>query len=384
MDQSSDAATHAVILGTEDTAADVQGFMDWLAHYSVGNCITVGYFPDLGRGAMATRDINPGETVVSIPYNLLITEAAALRHPVLGPLLFPLRKKLLCEQVMCLHILVEKFDDQSLWKWYFRLLPKSFTTTDYLQDAELELLGDFRKAKALRRRVKIRGFYDGLRSDVLTKHPELFPESRYTWDEFLWAYNILDSRAFCITDPCRAEAIQALEGTAKPDEDSEEEDEEEEGDEDEEEESEDEAPAEKTQGGSDEPGKASAIVTKETSTEDDQDDWAIVPLADMFNHSVDGETEFSFDTELRVFTCVVGRAYQCGEQICIKYNSMGNWHLLKHYGFVVEVVPYVKRSGRTTHTTPIQSPCHPRTPLVSFVTEYFKLPSSDSSKSTTY
>ena len=46
------------------------------------------------------------------------------------------------------------------------------------------------------------------------------------------------------------------------------------------------------------------------------DDWAIIPLADMLNHSLDGETEFSFSCKTRLFTVRASRAYKRGEQVC--------------------------------------------------------------------
>eukprot|EP00993_Chasmostoma_nieuportense_P000391 NODE_1360_length_1538_cov_6.440113_g1287_i0.p1 GENE.NODE_1360_length_1538_cov_6.440113_g1287_i0~~NODE_1360_length_1538_cov_6.440113_g1287_i0.p1 ORF type:complete len:492 (+),score=124.62 NODE_1360_length_1538_cov_6.440113_g1287_i0:99-1478(+) len=265
---------------------------------------------------MAIRDIEEGEVLISLPYDVALTEGAALRHPILGALLN--RSEFCSEQVMCMYILYEAHARESPLRLYMRLLPTEFSTPDYWPPEALPLLANpLRTGKVERRKQKIQKFYDGVQS-LIESHPSLFPAEDYTLAAFTWAYNVLDSRAFSIPSP-EPKRHKHDHQNESEEGDKEEEDEEE---------------------GEEEEGVEEEEAAAATGTVNEEDDWALFPLADMMNHSLDGETEFGFDIETNRFTVTSSRTYAKGEQIFLKYNSMGNWHLLKHYGFILPNNPH--------------------------------------------
>lgn len=61
---------------------------------------------------------------------------------------------------------------------------------------------------------------------------------------------------------------------------------------------------------------------------------ALVPWADMLNHSCDVETFLDYDKLSKGIVFMTDRAYQPGEQVFISYGKKSNGELLLSYGFV--------------------------------------------------
>ncbi|KAL3821618.1 hypothetical protein ACJIZ3_007523 [Penstemon smallii] len=61
---------------------------------------------------------------------------------------------------------------------------------------------------------------------------------------------------------------------------------------------------------------------------------ALVPWADMLNHSCDVETFLDYDKSSQGVVFTTDRAYQPGEQVFISYGRKSNGELLLSYGFV--------------------------------------------------
>nr|XP_043620745.1 ribulose-1,5 bisphosphate carboxylase/oxygenase large subunit N-methyltransferase, chloroplastic [Erigeron canadensis] len=61
---------------------------------------------------------------------------------------------------------------------------------------------------------------------------------------------------------------------------------------------------------------------------------ALVPWADMLNHSCDVETFLDYDKSTKGVVFTTDRAYQPGEQVFISYGRKSNGELLLSYGFV--------------------------------------------------
>eukprot|EP00667_Euglena_gracilis_P026332 EG_transcript_31586 len=154
-----------------DQANEFSALLNWLRQLCVIEDVHIvpqgidGY----GRGAFAIKDLEVGETILSLPYHLFITEAAAYKHPLLGPIFR--RYRLPSESTMCLHIMYEMQDPDSFWKEAIRVWPTSFSTPDYFNEEDLEHFHcSLRVEKILRRKDKIRQFYD-LAARVVERHP---------------------------------------------------------------------------------------------------------------------------------------------------------------------------------------------------------------------
>ncbi|KHG10408.1 Ribulose-1,5 bisphosphate carboxylase/oxygenase large subunit N-methyltransferase, chloroplastic [Gossypium arboreum] len=61
---------------------------------------------------------------------------------------------------------------------------------------------------------------------------------------------------------------------------------------------------------------------------------ALVPWADMLNHSCEVETYLNYDKSSQAVVFTTDRAYQPGEQVFISYGKKSNAELLLSYGFV--------------------------------------------------
>ncbi|XP_028780711.1 ribulose-1,5 bisphosphate carboxylase/oxygenase large subunit N-methyltransferase, chloroplastic isoform X2 [Neltuma alba] len=64
------------------------------------------------------------------------------------------------------------------------------------------------------------------------------------------------------------------------------------------------------------------------------DKFALVPWADMLNHSCDVETFLDYDKSSKGVVFTTDRPYQPGEQVFISYGKKSNGELLLSYGFV--------------------------------------------------
>eukprot|EP01063_Lacrimia_lanifica_P023251 TRINITY_DN30726_c0_g1_i1.p1 TRINITY_DN30726_c0_g1~~TRINITY_DN30726_c0_g1_i1.p1 ORF type:complete len:464 (+),score=175.60 TRINITY_DN30726_c0_g1_i1:171-1394(+) len=61
-------------------------------------------------------------------------------------------------------------------------------------------------------------------------------------------------------------------------------------------------------------------------------DWTLIPYADMFNHSPEGNARFEMVNGGYTFTA--DRAYSKGEEVLLKYNASGGWDQMASYGFL--------------------------------------------------
>lgn len=67
---------------------------------------------------------------------------------------------------------------------------------------------------------------------------------------------------------------------------------------------------------------------------------ALAPFLDMFNHSVDAETEMRIDKKQKTYIIRTLKRIRKFEQIFISYGAHSNWKLLKEYGFIQEDNPH--------------------------------------------
>ncbi|KAL6699006.1 hypothetical protein J3F84DRAFT_364610 [Trichoderma pleuroticola] len=67
-----------------------------------------------------------------------------------------------------------------------------------------------------------------------------------------------------------------------------------------------------------------------------EDGLALIPVADLFNHSDDG-CKVNFSSH--VYQIVADRAYNKGEELFISYSSHSNDYNLLEYGFILDENP---------------------------------------------
>jgi len=153
-----------------------------------------------GRGLLARRDVNEGDELLKIPLKLCMTKAAARKA---------LGKDALPEDTneylaIACHLIREKFVEgsKSRWKAYVDILPdvNEVNPTFTWADDDLNFLqGSPVVAATKSLQLKLRREYDALLGDpdtgLIAKFPDRFPAEHYTYENWVWAFTMLFSRA---------------------------------------------------------------------------------------------------------------------------------------------------------------------------------------------
>jgi histone-lysine N-methyltransferase SETD3 len=148
-----------------------------------------------GRGLLARESMAEGELMMTIPFDICLTRAAA--REIFGPAIIP---EYMDEYIsIALLLMNERLKgSKSDWKPYLDVLPSkedvnpSFVWTD----EELESLKGspvYMASKFLNQKVK--NEYEGLKDTVFKKYSTVFPQDKFTYELFEWAFVMLFSRA---------------------------------------------------------------------------------------------------------------------------------------------------------------------------------------------
>lgn len=340
------------------------------------------------RGMGASRDMAKGDVIVSIPYDVMVTPGTILRWvPELESCLVeaevytaaPTRAILRSEAVIQAFVLLAVFGRnahvQQRWPEAVSrmcgLLPTPSSLVnidmwllreyrecpvDYLKDDEAlrrdragqqrllsreEMTGCLGSAarflKATRRLEKRystyrtwcttvfahstwtsvlwrRGDEEGTRTDGVSRLQPSF----YEW---IWVESIVNSRSFTFSStktPWSDYPSKYLDKEEQSPADGNEETEEDGDDEDDEE-------------GSEADESIATVLDRPEPT----DVYALVPFADMFNHSPNnGHSDFDVVETTRSFVIRAKHSISAGSEVRIRYNNMSHWRYAKYYGFV--------------------------------------------------
>ncbi|KAF2068477.1 hypothetical protein CYY_010197 [Polysphondylium violaceum] len=171
-------------------------FENWLKNNGVVfPKLQIANFTDsTGRGVVTTKKVDENETVISVPKNLLINVDVARAHPVLGPIFADLHFN--DDTILFLFVIYEKENQNSFWRPFYDTLPSYFTTSLHYTATELmELEGTNLFDETLQTKQQLQSFRDYLFPELSIQFPDIFPESTFSWENFLWARSLLDSRA---------------------------------------------------------------------------------------------------------------------------------------------------------------------------------------------
>ena len=152
-----------------------------------------------GRGLLARRSINDGDELLKIPLDLCITRRSARRA---------LGKDALPEGIneylaMACQLIHEKYvqGEDSFYAAYVGVLPEveEVNPTFTWPDEDLEFLRGSPIVAATRSlQMKLRREYDDLLGGdggLISKFPDKFPAEHYTYENWVWAFTMLFSRA---------------------------------------------------------------------------------------------------------------------------------------------------------------------------------------------
>ena len=158
-------------------------------------------FGDTGRGLRCTRDVAEGEELVVVPLDACWHAAGSREVPALRPLV-EAGVELTDFDACALHLLVERAKGSaSAWRDHLEELPTAYNSTLFWSAAELaELEGSPWKGLAERFAEEAAADWAALRSKLaaaaeLGGGDDLLARHQLAWDDYLWAYATLKSRA---------------------------------------------------------------------------------------------------------------------------------------------------------------------------------------------
>jgi len=152
-----------------------------------------------GRGLLARRDINDGDNLFKIPTKLCLTKASARKA---------LGKDVLSREIneylaIACQLIHERYveGEKSFWKPYIDVLPETeeVNPTFTWNDDDLSFLDGSPVIAATKSlQMKLQREYDALlggEDGLIAKHPDRFPEEHFTYENWIWAFTMLFSRA---------------------------------------------------------------------------------------------------------------------------------------------------------------------------------------------
>jgi hypothetical protein len=258
------------------------------------------------RGLFATRSLAPGEVIIRLPPSVLISGHSARAATHVANVLDAVHEDKLeegleelanCDKdtvAIVLFLIAEAAKGTGLFQPWIDSLPKRFYTpiTAPRDVIDAKLSGSFVLTFALEVREELRTLYDKfILPYAVGKFPHAYPPEKTTFELFLWAYSVSETRAFELGSVNKASSAETNRGTL------------------------------------------------------------LTPYADMMNHSCDAKRVSAFVRKHRAESCsnneqvgfevyIAQNTVQPNEEILISYGQLDNARLLLHYGFAEQKNPH--------------------------------------------
>ncbi|XP_059648815.1 ribulose-1,5 bisphosphate carboxylase/oxygenase large subunit N-methyltransferase, chloroplastic-like isoform X2 [Cornus florida] len=176
----------------------VQTFWQWLREEGVvysETPVKPGVVPE-GLGLVAQRDIAENEVVLKVPRRLWINPETVSASEI-GDVCNGLKPWV----SVSLFLIREKLRDDSLWRYYFDILPQYTNSTLYWSEEELsEIQGTQLLSTTLAVKEYVKSEFQKVEEKIILPHKHLF-QFPITLGDFFWAFGILRSRAFSLHGP---------------------------------------------------------------------------------------------------------------------------------------------------------------------------------------
>jgi len=152
-----------------------------------------------GRGLLARRDINDGDNLLKIPIKLCMTKASARKA--LGKDVLP--REINEYLAVACQLIHERcvLGEESYWKPYIDVLPETeeVNPTFTWNDDDLSFLNGSPVIAATKSlQMKLQREYEALlggEDGLCNKYPDRFPKEHFTYENWIWAFTMLFSRA---------------------------------------------------------------------------------------------------------------------------------------------------------------------------------------------
>ena len=150
-------------------------------------------FPGTGRGLMATKQINAGDLLISVPSKLLVTEEV-LRNSYFDGINSTKALEFSTIELLCLFLILERsLGKQSFWSAYISMLPLDYNMPAYFKHHELKHTPDFFAEHGWSQVKSIRKCYSSLKKFLLDFNDKT-KSIQLTFDDVCWAWNAVNTR----------------------------------------------------------------------------------------------------------------------------------------------------------------------------------------------
>lgn len=243
-----------------------------------GTKLTIRHFRETGRGITSTKSMHKNNTLIRVPYDLMITFTTIQTH--LAESKITLDEKLTMQDFLALYLLLELNNESSSWKAYINSLPSKLPDLPWLRT--IKEINSYPQDLQIASRKNLETFESSL--ERVRKSIGKYLHCVSLELLFKWSYVLVNTRAVYV-DPNLVWAINnSLRGLLL-----------------------------------DEPSQA------------------LCPFLDMFNHHFHANTEAQLIQQDGVFTYELKTltSYKAFEQIMISYGPHDNDSLLMQYGFFI-------------------------------------------------
>jgi len=182
----------------ENPKRDWKPFFKWFKdNESPMEDFDVTYKKEKGFGITTTKPINKGDVIFEVPQKFMMTNVTALNSAKSAILI---HNDQILQNIyslsLAVHVLIEKFDQQSFWRPYIDSLPRNLSSPLYWDPAHLYKLEG---SKALYYIAKVKATVAKQYAHVyfrLEKQLEFAVMKReaFKWDLFLWAITTIQAR----------------------------------------------------------------------------------------------------------------------------------------------------------------------------------------------
>uniref|UniRef100_A0A8C8RYF1 SET domain-containing protein 4 n=1 Tax=Pelusios castaneus TaxID=367368 RepID=A0A8C8RYF1_9SAUR len=240
------------------------------------NNLRPAQFSDTGRGLMTTKAFRAGELIISLPEKCLLTTGTVLSG-YLGEYIAKWKPPISPLIALCTFLIAEKYaGEQSVWKPYLDVLPKTYTCPVCLEQEVVRLLPEPLRRKAYEQRTVVQELYTSSKP-FFNSLQSLFTENVETvfnYDALQWAWCTINTRT---------------------------------------------------------------VYKKHSQREcfsREPDVYALAPYLDLLNHSPNVQVKAAFNEKTRCYEIGTDSHCRRHEELFICYGPHDNQRLLLEYGFV--------------------------------------------------
>ncbi|CAH0559894.1 unnamed protein product [Brassicogethes aeneus] len=256
------------------SGATIENFTKWVKENGAQfNGCTITEFKGYDLGIKVNTDIPQSTLVLAIPRKVMLTVERASDSILKNLIKNDQILKNMPNVALAIYLLLEKFTDNSFWKPYLDILPKSYTTVLYFTIEELEeLKGSPTLEIALRQIKSIARQYAYFHKLFSTSDDPVcqIMQEKFTYNQYCWAVSTVMTRQNTIPAVNSDQMINAL-----------------------------------------------------------------IPLWDLCNHT-NGTISTDFNPQLDQCECLALRDFKKNEQLFIFYGARSNADLFIHNGFVFD------------------------------------------------